>query len=145
MVTFDGARNLESATLALYCAGSAGSCGCVDVTGEVDGPGGSRIGCGAAIYGPENSSTSAHFENSECLVQATVTTDIIRQGGETVVSGGGTAVFSSGGQYVLSSAVEIHVQVQSAAEVISAEWSAELVGGVNVTSGGVLWVAGAFV
>lgn len=140
VVTFDGARNLQLAKLAVSCAGGASSCGCVDVTGEIAGS--SRIGCGAAIYGVENSSTSAQFEHSDCLVQAAIGIETLREGGETAISGGGTAVFSSGGQYMLPSTVEAYVKVQSAAEVISGDWNAEFIGGVNVTSGGVLWAVG---
>lgn len=143
VVTFDGARDLLSSTLTLSCAGSMTTCGCVDVTGAIAGPESSGVGCGTAIFEFQNTSTSAQFKPSDCLVQATVTLEAIREGGETMVSGGGVAVFSNGGQYVLSSIVEAHVKVESAAEVICAEWSTELVGGVNVTSGGVLWIAGA--
>lgn len=140
MVTFDGARDLQLAKLALSCAGSASSCACVDVTGEITGS--SRIGCGAAIYGDENSSTSATYEHSDCLVQAAIDIETIREGGETAIRGGGIAAFSSGGQYLLPSTVEAYVKVQSTAEVISGDWNAELIGGANVTSGGVLWAVG---
>lgn len=143
MVTFDGARGLSIAnTLTLSCAGSTAACGCVDATGAIAGPGGSRVGCGSAIFGDTSASTSAGYNHSQCLVQATVEIETVRKGSETVIMGGGALVFSGGGQYMLPSMVEPDVEVASEAEVVCAQWYAELQGAVNVTSGGLLWFAG---
>lgn len=38
--------------------------------------------------------------------------------------------------------VEADVEVMSGAEVVCLQWAGELVGAVNVSSGGVLWFAG---
>ena len=58
------------------------------------------------------------------------------------MQGGGGLAFSDGGQYFLPSVVSANVEVMSGAEVVCPQWAAELVGAVNVTSGGVLWFAG---
>lgn len=132
-MTFDGARSLSAGNiLTLSCAGSANNCGCVDVTGDISGP--SALGCGEA--------SSAEFDSSACRVQAAVELKTLRGGGETVVDGGGTLSFSDGGQYFLPSAVAANVEVMGEAEVVCPQWAPELVGAVNVSSGGVLWFAG---
>ncbi|CBJ49166.1 hypothetical protein Esi_0207_0025 [Ectocarpus siliculosus] len=147
VVTFDGTRALSggSNTLALSCAGSADDCGCVDISGGIEGTGGSRVGCGAAIFdsSDDRASTSAEFDSSTCRVQGTVELETLKEGGETVVSGGGVLAFANGGQYFLPSAVTADVEVMSGAEVVCPHSAAELVGAVNVSSGGVLWFAGA--
>lgn len=141
VVTFDGARRLSSGnTLTLSCAGSANNCGCVDVTGSISSP--NAMGCSTAGSAEDSASTSAEFDSSECLVQATVGLKTLTGGGETVVNGGGTLSFSDGGQYFLPSAVAAEVEVMREAEVVWPQWAAQLVGAVNVSSGGVLWVAG---
>lgn len=133
MVTFDGARSLSAGNaLSLSCAGSANGCGCTDVTGAISGP--RAVGCGDV--------GSAEFNSSACRVQAAVELETLRAGGETVVSGGGILSFSDGGQYFLPSAVAADVEVTDEAEVVCPQWAAELVGAVNVSSGGVLWFAG---
>lgn len=143
VVTFDGARALSAGNnLTLACAGSASNCGCLEITGAIAGAKGSRIGCGSAIYGAENASTSAEFYFSECRVQATVELETIRAGGEGIVKGAGTFVFWGGGEYFLPSEVEPDVEVTSGAVVVCSQWTAELMGAVNVTAGGVLWFAG---
>lgn len=143
-MTFDGGRSLSSGnTLAFSCAGSVADCGCVDVSGAISGPGGSRVGCGSAIYdGDERLSTSAEFDSSACLVQATVELETLREGGETIVNGGGELVFSGGGEYFLPSAMTVDLHVMSDAVVVCPQLSAELAGAVNVSSGGVLWFSG---
>ena len=141
MVTFDGARSLSGGNaLTLSCTGSANDCGCVDVTGPISGP--RAVGCGKAGSADESAPTSAEFDRSACLVQAAVGVETLRGGGETVVDGGGTLSFSGGGQYFLPTAVAADVEVAGEAEVVCPQWAAELVGAVNVSSGGVLWFAG---
>eukprot|EP00752_Nemacystus_decipiens_P010621 g9459.t1 len=142
VVTFDGARSLSGGdVLAVSCAGSANGCGCVDVTGPLSGP--RAVGCGKAGSADDNASTSAEFDSSACLVRAAVELETLRGGGETVVNGGGTLSFSDGGQYLLPSTVAADVEVMGKAEVVCPQRAAELVGAVNVSSGGVLWFAGA--
>lgn len=141
VVTFDGARSLSGGNaLTLSCAGSADDCGCVDVTGAISGS--RAVGCGKAGSTEDSASTSAEFDSSACRVQAAVELVTLRGGGETVVNGGGTLSFSDGGQYFLPSAVAADVEVVGEAEVVCPQWAAELVGAVNVSSGGVLWFAG---
>lgn len=141
VVTFDGARRLSAGNaLALSCAGSANDCGCIDVTGAISGP--RAVGCGEAGSAEDITSTSAEFDSSACRVQAVVKLETLREGGETVVGGGGILSFSDGGQYFLPSAVAADVEVMSAAEVVCPQWAAELVGAVNISSGGMLWFAG---
>lgn len=110
--------------------------------GAITGPGDTRVGCGSATFGAENASTSAEFDPSQCRVQATVELQTLREGGETTVKGGGALAFSDGGQYFLPSVVSANVEVMSGAEAVCPQWAAELVGAVNVSSGGVLWFAG---
>lgn len=143
-MTFDGARALSDAeTLTLSCVGSSAGCGCVDVTGTIDGPGGSGLGCGAVTFGGKNSSTSAEFDMFDCRIQATVDVSKILQGGETLVQGGGTLAFSGGGQYMLPSLLETDVEVNSMAEVLVPHWSARLMcKTVKVTSEGIIWFSG---
>ncbi|CAM9983877.1 unnamed protein product, partial [Ectocarpus fasciculatus] len=146
VVIFDGTRALSGGnTLALSCAGSSDDCGCVDISGAIEGTGGSRVGCGAAIFDStdDGASTSAEFDSSACRVQGTVELETMKEGGETVISGGGVLAFANGGQYFLPSAVTADVEVISGAEVVCPHSAAELVGAVNVSSGGVLWFAGA--
>lgn len=141
VVTFDGAASLSAGkALTLSCAGSANGCGCVDVTGATSGP--RAVGCGKANSAENTASTSAEFESSACLVQAAVELETLRSGGATVVNGGGALSFSGGGQYFLPSTVSADVEVTDGAEVVCPQWAAELVGAVNVSSGGVLWFAG---
>lgn len=144
VVTFDGARALsDTDTLTLSCVGSSVECGCVDITGAIDGPGGSRLGCGAATFGGKNTSTSATFDMFDCRIQATVDVSKIIQGGETLVQGGGTLVFSGGGQHMSPSLLETDVEVHSTAEVLVPHWSARLTcKTVKVTSGGIIWFSG---
>ncbi|CAM9742517.1 unnamed protein product, partial [Scytosiphon promiscuus] len=146
-VTFDGARSLSSSnTLVLSCAGSADDCDCVDLSGAISGPGGSRVGCGSTVADDENeplASTSAEYNSSECLVQTTIELETLREGAETIVEGGGTLIFSTGGQYFLPSEVTADLEVLSDAVVVCPQLAAELVGAVNVSSGGVLWFSGA--
>lgn len=135
--------NASTISLALSCLGGGEGCGCTEVTGRLSGPDGGRIGCGSSLSGVENSSTTARFRDSQCLVQAAVRVEIFQRGGETGVGGGGgTLGFSDGGQYLLPSLVEADVAVQSGAEVVSAHWDGKLAGAVNITSGGVFWFAG---
>ena len=143
VVTFDDASTLnDSGNLTFSCAGSAGGCGCVDVTGAIEGPGGSRVGCGTATLGSEDTSTSAKFNNSDCLVQATVDVSMLLEGGETYVGGSGSLAFSGAGEFLLPSLVEADIEVRSLAEVVVPRRSGTLTGTVNVTSGGVLWFSG---
>lgn len=142
-MTFDGTRSLSAGNaLTLSCAGSASGCGCVDLAGAIAGPGGTRVGCGSAAFGEAGASTSATFEPTMCRVQATVSLETLHEGGEAAVRGGGTLAFSGGGEYFLPSVVEADVEVMSGAEVVCPQWDAEVVGAVNVSSGGVLWFAG---
>lgn len=143
VVTFDGARKVAAGReLVLSCAGSAEDCGCADVTGTISGPGGSSRGCGSAIHGAENASTSAGFYFTECRVQAQVVLETIREGGETTVKGGGTVVFSGGGRILLPTSVEASTKISDGAEVVCAQWTAMFMAAVTVSSGGVLWFAG---
>lgn len=144
VVTFDGALALSDAdTLTLSCVGSSTECGCVDITGAIDGPGGSRLGCGAATFGGNNTSTSATFDMFDCRIKATIDVKKILQGGETLVQGGGTLMFSGGGQYMSPSMLETDVEVHSTAEVLVPHWSARLMcKSVKVTSGGTIWFSG---
>lgn len=143
VVAFDGARKLSSTNaLTLSCTGSAAGCGCVDITGFIAGSKGSKVGCGSAIYGASNVSTSAEFDYSECRVQAVVEIDEISEGGMTTIKGGGALVFSGGGEYLLPADVQANVEVHSASAAVFPQWEAEVVGSMNVTSGGVLWFAG---